>query len=59
VSDAQSVDDARDFEDWCAELGYDTDSRKAERTFRACQRIAERLRQFLGDAYDEAGTAQS
>lgn len=24
------------FEDWCGDLGYETDSRKAESTFRAC-----------------------
>lgn len=52
ASDAASVENARDFEDWCAEYGYDTDSRKAHRTYTVCKRQAERLRKFLGeDAY--------
>ena len=37
------------FEDWCADYGYDTDSRRAERTWKACQRIKRQLRQFLGE----------
>lgn len=36
------------FEDWCAEFGYDTDSRKAERTFRVCQKQTAMLEHFLG-----------
>lgn len=36
------------FEDWCGELGYDTDSRKAERTFKACQKQTAMLEHFLG-----------
>lgn len=43
------VDDSASFEDWCAEIGYDTDSRKAERTFKACQKETKNLRRFLGD----------
>ena len=35
ASDASGVDNARDFEDWCSEYGYDTDSRTAERTYNA------------------------
>lgn len=38
------------FADWCRDLGYDTDSRTAERIYRACQDIATRLRVFLGVA---------
>jgi hypothetical protein len=48
-SDAVSVENSRSFEDWCAELGYDTDSRKAERTFEACKRQSSQLRRLLGD----------
>ena len=48
VSDAQTVNYCAGFEDWCAELGYDDDSRKAEKTYRACQDIYFQLRQ-LGD----------
>jgi hypothetical protein len=34
--------------DWAGEYGYDTDSRKAEKTFRACQRQRAKLFAFLG-----------
>lgn len=36
------------FEDWCAEYGYDSDSRKALRTYEAYQENAARLRALLG-----------
>lgn len=35
------------FEDWANELGYDVDSRKAEKVYRACQDNALRLRKIL------------
>jgi hypothetical protein len=38
------------FEEWCSDLGYDRDSRRAERTYRTCQRAARNLRLFLGSA---------
>ena len=42
-----------DFEDFCSEFGYDTDSRKAERTHKACQRTRAKLaRVFTGDLCD-------
>ena len=47
--DSASVENAQSFEDWAAELGYDEDSRKAERIFRGCERQAEKLKTFLGD----------
>lgn len=49
ASDATSVENARDFEDWASEFGYDTDSRKAERTYKTIQRQSKRLAQFLGN----------
>lgn len=54
LSDSSSVDNARGFEDWCRDFGYDTDSRRAERTYKACERQAEKLRKFLGDLYEDA-----
>lgn len=36
------------FDDWCSNLGYDTDSRKALDTYLTCQNIESRLRLFLG-----------
>jgi hypothetical protein len=50
ASDASSVDNARGFEDWCSELGYDTDSRKAEKTFKTCEEQARKLKALLGDS---------
>jgi hypothetical protein len=49
AADAAGVENARDFEDWCSEYGYDTDSRKAEKTFKICQKQAKQLKAFLGD----------
>jgi hypothetical protein len=40
------------FEDFCSEFGYDTDSRRAERTFKACLKTRDELREFLGDDFD-------
>lgn len=46
---------ARGFEDWCSEYGYDTDSRKAERIYNVIARQAKQLARFIGDeaAHDE------
>jgi hypothetical protein len=49
ASDAAGIDNAVSFEDWCSEYGYDTDSRKAEKTFKACEHEATRLKTFLGE----------
>jgi hypothetical protein len=51
-SDAIGIVNATSFETWAADLGLDTDSRSAERTFHACARTTARLRRFLGDAFD-------
>lgn len=50
ASDASGIENARSFEDWCGEYGYDVDSRKAEKTFKVCQRQANQLKRFLGDS---------
>lgn len=53
ASDASMVDNARHFEDFASDLGYDTDSRKAERIYHACMEQANKLRRFLGNVdYD-------
>lgn len=41
--------DAGEFEEWASNLGYDSDSRKAESIYRACLNIALKLRASLGD----------
>jgi hypothetical protein len=50
LRDAQAGDNT--FEDFCGEMGYDEDSRKAERIWKSCQKIAENLQRLLGDEYE-------
>jgi hypothetical protein len=53
ISDSSSVETA-DFEDWCREFGYDTDSRKAEKTYQTCLNQRDKLVSFLGaDAFED------
>ena len=42
-----SARDAGSFEAWADEFGYDTDSREAERTYRACLESARKLERFF------------
>lgn len=37
------------FEEFCSDFGYDPDSRKAEKTWKACEKLAPRLVKFLGE----------
>src|SRR5687768_444956 len=41
ASDSSGIESS--FEDWCSELGYDPDSRKAERIYNVCRKQAEEL----------------
>lgn len=36
------------FDEFCSDFGYDTDSRKALRTWKSCATIATKLSRFLG-----------
>jgi hypothetical protein len=59
VSDANGYIGGRDFEDWCQEYGYDTDSRKAERTWNAVQKQTRQLERLLGpELLEEAFQAE-
>jgi hypothetical protein len=49
-SDFFSVIHGESFEDFCDEFGYDADSRKAEKIYRACQKSAEDFRTAFGVA---------
>lgn len=40
------------FEDFCASLGYDDDSRKAEQIYKQCKRQSEKLEKLLGTEFD-------
>lgn len=54
ASDVQGLDWCLDFREWAEAYGYDTDSRKAEATYRKIQEQAADLRATLGgDVYDE------
>lgn len=46
VCDASALDQT--FEEWCSDLDFDVDSRKAERTYKACRRNGRTLRKLLG-----------
>jgi len=51
VSDA--VSGSESFEDFCSNLGYDEDSRTAEKIYKACQRSLTKLEKIYdGDIYD-------
>lgn len=50
LSDSGSGDHA--FEEFCGELGYDPDSRKAEKTWKACQKVTVAMKRLLGDDYE-------
>ena len=41
------------FEDWAENLGYDTDSRKAEDMWKSCQKIAASVKALLGADFEQ------
>lgn len=49
ADDSAGVSNARSFEEWAEDYGYDTDSRKAEKTYKVCVKQAARLLSFLGE----------
>lgn len=53
LMDASGYDSARDFEDWASEYGYDTDSRKAEQTYNTLIKQTRRLKQFMGELWED------
>lgn len=48
--DSSGYENARSFEDWAGDYGYDTDSRKAHRIYAAVGKQAKALKKFLGEA---------
>jgi hypothetical protein len=53
ISDSWSADE--DFAEFCSNMGFDEDSRKALRIYKACVSIRERLLSLLGhDLFNEA-----
>ena len=52
VSDTVSVRNSSSFEEWAEDLGFDTDSRKAEASYNACVAQADDVEAFLGGYFD-------
>lgn len=50
LSDCSALDQS--FEDWCGDFGYDTDSRKAEATYKACADLGKKVKRLLGDDFE-------
>jgi len=42
------------FEDWCGDLGYDSDSRKAEEIFKACEATGRKLSKIDTEVIEQA-----
>ena len=49
---SDAIDGYSTFETWARDLGMDTDSRKAERTFKACIDQTKRLKKIMGGDFD-------
>lgn len=56
ISDVQAGE--MTFEEFCEELGYDEDSRKAYAVWEKCVALASRVRRFLGGAFGEYADAE-
>lgn len=52
AADAAGYENADGFDDWCDEYGYDSDSRKAERIYKAIGKQVDKLKSLLGADYD-------
>jgi hypothetical protein len=50
ANDVHGFENADSFEDWCSMYGYDTDSRRAEKTYKAVERQATALARVLNDS---------
>lgn len=50
--------DVGSFEDFCLEFGYDTDSRKAEKTYKAVVKEYNNVMRVFGDVIDELAEIQ-
>jgi hypothetical protein len=48
LSEASTVEDTGSFEEWADEMGYDADSRTAERSYIVCRDNRDDLMAFLG-----------
>lgn len=46
------------FEEFCSDLGYEEDSRKAERIWKACAAMAPKVKRFLGASFEKFERAE-
>lgn len=46
------------FSDFCSDFGYDEDSRKAEKIWKACRAVSPRVRRFLSVSFDRCAEAE-
>lgn len=54
ASDVATIENTSDFEEWSAELGFDSDSRTAARIYKLCVAQTDQLQLFLGESiYNE------
>jgi hypothetical protein len=54
LSDGDAFFNAQTFEDWASDLGYDTDSRKAESIYRLCDETGRKLSRVPAGVLNEA-----
>lgn len=53
IQDSHCVAYGQTFDDFCSELGYDSDSRSAERIYKAIKSQSSKLSKFLGMSLEE------
>lgn len=46
------------FKDFCADFGYDVDSRKAEQTWKACAAMTPKIKRLLGNDFETFANAE-
>ena len=53
LTDVMTVENCESFEDWAGDLGFDADSRNAEKSYNACVESCPKLYEFLGEYIEE------
>jgi hypothetical protein len=48
ANDASTIEDTQSFEDYASDMGFDPDSRRAEKTYKACVKQSAELKTLLG-----------
>jgi hypothetical protein len=55
---SSDINTPKTLEEFCSEFGYDRDSRRAEATWRRCEKFARRLREFFPVGAEREGLAE-